>query len=334
MRRKDVRIWGVFLFLVVALTGCLPTLGETVMPEPPTAPPPPTALPVVAMVPPPIPHTVEEARQDCLLCHAVGAVEASPIPADANHEDADELCRTCHALLPQPAPPAVAPPGIPHDLVGREDCLMCHKMGIAYASRIPENHAGLPIELCQTCHLPMLAAPPPEEPREAGVMPSQVPHPIEGRADCRLCHETGVGGATQFPADHADRTNEVCIVCHAAVSGPTAAPTPSPTEGPTPTSAALPTAAPAEVVPAAGNVANGATLYASHCAACHGDQGQGTAIAKEPLNTAEFLISRSDDDLRQAIADGIPDTTMPAYSGKLSAADIEDIIAFFRSWQQ
>jgi mono/diheme cytochrome c family protein len=98
--------------------------------------------------------------------------------------------------------------------------------------------------------------------------------------------------------------------------------------------AALPTATPAEVAPAAGDVSNGATLYANHCAACHGDQGQGTVIAKEPLDTPEFLTSRSDDDLRQAIADGIPDTTMPAYSGKLSAEDIEDIIALFRSWQQ
>jgi len=207
-------------------------------------------------------------------------------------------------------------------------------MGIAYASRIPENHTGLPVDLCQTCHLPVLAVALPEEPREAGVMPSQVPHPIEGRDDCRLCHETGVGGAPQFPADHVDRANEVCLVCHAAASQPTAPPTPSPTKEPAPTSAALPTATPAEVAPAAGDVSNGATLYANHCAACHGDQGQGTVIAKEPLDTPEFLTSRSDDDLRQAIADGIPDTTMPPYSGKLSAEDIEDIIALFRSWQQ
>jgi hypothetical protein len=52
------------------------------------------------------------------------------------------------------------------------------------------------------------------------------------------------------------------------------------------------------------------------------------------MNSPEFLTSRSDDDLHQAIADGIPDTTMPSYSDKLSAEDIADIIAFFRSWQQ
>jgi cytochrome c553 len=326
MRRKDVRIWSVFLFLVVALAGCLPTLGEPVMPDPPTAPPPPTALPVVAVVPPPIPHTLEEARRDCLLCHAAGAAEAPPVPADDNHEDAEELCRTCHALLSQPAPPAVAPPDIPHDLVGREDCLMCHKMGIAFAPRIPENHVGLPAELCRTCHqAAALGELPPEETRVAGIMPPQVPHSIEGRDDCRLCHETGVGGAPQFPPDHVDRANEVCLVCHVAASEPTEAPV-SPTEGLTTT--------PTEATSAAGDVTKGVTLYATHCAACHGDQGQGTAIAKEPLNSATFLASRGDEDLRQAIADGVPGTAMSSYSNKLSSKDIADIIAFFRSWQQ
>jgi len=321
---NTIRDLLIVLLLTVAIAGCLPTLGETVMPEPPTAPPPPTALPVMAVVPPPIPHTVEEARQDCLLCHAMGAVEASPIPDDANHEDAAELCHTCHALLPQPVPPAIAPPDIPHDLLGREDCLMCHKMGIAFASRIPENHIGLPADLCQTCHqAAALAAPPPEETREAGVMPSQVPHPIEGREDCRLCHEAGVGGASQFPADHVDRSNEVCLVCHAATSQPPTAPALSPTEGPAPTEAA----------PVAGDATRGATLYANHCAVCHGDQGQGAGLAKEPLNSAEFLDSHNDDGLRQAIIEGVPNE-MPPYQHRLSTDDVTDIITLIRSWQQ
>jgi cytochrome c553 len=332
MRKKDMR--SLFLFLVMlALAGCLPTLGETVMPEPPAAPPPPTVLPVVAMVPPPIPHTLEGARQDCLLCHAVGAVDASPIPADADHEEAEELCRTCHALLPQPAPPATAPPGIPSDVAGQEDCLTCHKMGVAYAPHLPENHAGLPADLCETCHQVVPGALLSEGgPRGE---PPHVPHFMEDRTDCRLCHETGSGGAPQSPADHVDRANEGCPVCHTGVLQTTAAPTLSPTKGPapTPTSAALPTAVPTGIAPLAGDVTNGATVYATYCAACHGDQGQGTALAEEPLNSAEYLDSRSDDDLRQAIADGVPDTTMPSYSDKLSTVDIADILAFFRSWQ-
>jgi hypothetical protein len=216
MRRGRVRSWGLVLFLLtLSVGGCLPTQGETVMPQPPTAPPPPTALPLLAAVPPPVPHDVEGARKDCMLCHAVGAVEAPPVPANADHQQAVELCSTCHALLPEPAPSTLAPPVITHGLVGREDCLMCHKMGIALAPRIPDNHAGLPADLCQTCHQAGPGVSVPEETPEVGMLPSQVPHPLENRTDCRLCHETGVGEATQFPADHVGRVNEVCTVCHA-----------------------------------------------------------------------------------------------------------------------
>lgn len=216
MRKGSVRSWGMFLFLFLlmeGLAGCLPAMGELVMPQPPAASPPPTALPVVAAVPPPVSHTVEGARRDCMLCHAVGAVESPPVPADSVHEASTELCSTCHALLPEPVPPAIAPPNLAPEMAGREDCLVCHKMGIAYAPQPPENHAGLPAELCGTCHQPGLT--PGETP--VVVTPPQVPHSSEDRSDCRLCHATGSGGAPQFPDDHhVDRASEVCPVCHAA----------------------------------------------------------------------------------------------------------------------
>jgi len=224
MRRGSKRACGLFLLSsALVLAGCLPSMGETVMPQPPTAPPPPTALPLLAAVPPPIPHDVEGARRDCMLCHRVGAAEAPPLPGDSIHKASAESCATCHAQLPEPAPSLIAPPDITHDLVGREECLMCHKLGIAYAPRIPENHIGLPVDLCQSCHLPAPGTSLPEVTPVLGVMPPQVPHPVENRIDCRLCHETGVGEAPQFPADHIDRANEVCQVCH-AVSVPEGTP--------------------------------------------------------------------------------------------------------------
>lgn len=45
-------------------------------------------------------------------------------------------------------------------------------------------------------------------------IPSPIPHPLEGREACLACHETGVAGATQIPADHTGRTNEICTGCH------------------------------------------------------------------------------------------------------------------------
>lgn len=49
-----------------------------------------------------------------------------------------------------------------------------------------------------------------------------VPHPMEGREECLACHETGLAGAPQVPANHANRTNVMCPACHqpAASAGP------------------------------------------------------------------------------------------------------------------
>lgn len=44
--------------------------------------------------------------------------------------------------------------------------------------------------------------------------PPATPHPLEGRDNCLMCHETGVGGATAIPADHAGRPNDICTTCH------------------------------------------------------------------------------------------------------------------------
>lgn len=45
------------------------------------------------------------------------------------------------------------------------------------------------------------------------------------------CHETGVAGAPQFPADHAGRTSDVCLSCHVPATADTAPPIPHTLEG-------------------------------------------------------------------------------------------------------
>ena len=161
--------------------------------------------------PPPIPHTLVGSMWDCRLCHTRGAAGAPAMPADSDHLLEVEWCPTCHGLLPEPAPATAAAPPIPHDLVGREECLTCHKTGIDYGPRIPDDHDRLPVDVCQACHVPGSGGP------SGGptTLAPQVPHLLEGRTDCRACHATGVGGAPQFPADHADRANAGCQVCHA-----------------------------------------------------------------------------------------------------------------------
>ncbi|MBI4671219.1 MAG: ammonia-forming cytochrome c nitrite reductase subunit c552 [Chloroflexi bacterium] len=59
--------------------------------------------------------------------------------------------------------------------------------------------------------VPVLARPPAQKP---------VPHVIEGRETlCLACHTDGVAGAPKFPADHAGRTNEQCLLCHKERAG-------------------------------------------------------------------------------------------------------------------
>jgi hypothetical protein len=42
--------------------------------------------------------------------------------------------------------------------------------------------------------------------------PSLIPHPLEGREDCLLCHN--LDGTKPFPADHELRTPVMCQACH------------------------------------------------------------------------------------------------------------------------
>jgi len=41
-----------------------------------------------------------------------------------------------------------------------------------------------------------------------------IPHTLEGRTDCLMCHKTGIGDAPAVPADHAGRTSDICQTCH------------------------------------------------------------------------------------------------------------------------
>ena len=41
-----------------------------------------------------------------------------------------------------------------------------------------------------------------------------IPHTLEGREDCLVCHQTGAVQVTKIPADHSGRTNAICTGCH------------------------------------------------------------------------------------------------------------------------
>jgi cytochrome c553 len=317
------------LVLTLGLVSC--SLGEAVMPNPPTGMPADRSAGLVAPVPAPIPHSLER-REECFGCHAIGAVDAPPVPAD--HEQDVTLCTTCHAMWLAPAIAAAASPAIPHEVAGREDCLVCHKQGTGDAPRIPDNHNSLTGDLCQTCHTQMaeIAGSSEEEAPVAEIPP--IPHGLEGFSACTQCHEEGGAGIPRFPDDHKGRTDDLCAACHspaAEVSEATSTPEPTATAAEA-TSMPEPTAAPTETQPGAvGDSDNGEVLYASRCAVCHGPEGEGTAIAPEGINDALLLEELTDKDLAQIIREGLAGRMPP--SPNFSDQEVLDLVAFLRSWQ-
>jgi mono/diheme cytochrome c family protein len=79
-------------------------------------------------------------------------------------------------------------------------------------------------------------------------------------------------------------------------------------------------------------IASGAKLYSVACATCHGPQGQGSRMAPA-LNVQSFLAQTNDQAIKTIIAQGVPDTRMPAWGGRLNDTDLNSLVSFIRSWE-
>jgi menaquinol-cytochrome c reductase cytochrome b/c subunit len=89
--------------------------------------------------------------------------------------------------------------------------------------------------------------------------------------------------------------------------------------------------------------ADGSDLFAAQCAMCHGDLGEGAANPTQPgdviapISTAEYLASRTDATIREAISAGFPEFGMAAFEvvhgGPLQATEVDSIVAHVRSWE-
>lgn len=97
-------------------------------------------------------------------------------------------------------------------------------------------------------------------------------------------------------------------------------------------------APPAQLAPAHASTPDppsGAEIFATNCARCHGAGGQGVSAMKTP----NFTNPAVQTDLPQGrvinvIRNGKPGTAMPAWSGKLSADDIDAVAGFVKSLGQ
>jgi hypothetical protein len=120
-------------------------------------------------------------------------------------------CTFCHRA----ADPSALPEGAVRDDFARpvEAMCFCHPLpegSLAPATnfpRAPEAPAPEP-----ATPEPVTTEPTTAEPESSG--PPAVPHPLEGREDCMMCH--AAGGMMPVPADHSGRTNDTCTMCHTA----------------------------------------------------------------------------------------------------------------------
>lgn len=103
---------------------------------------------------------------------------------------------------------------------------------------------------------------------------------------------------------------------------------------------------PSYLMTTGGDASRGATLFATACRGCHGENGTGGAWDGKPvgpINDASYLTLTSDQVLRRYIITGRSDLGMPNYAEKtgrpadfkpLTEQDVTDLTEFLASWRK
>ena len=100
--------------------------------------------------------------------------------------------------------------------------------------------------------------------------------------------------------------------------------------------------------PISGDVQHGKQLFASECADCHGENGEGGSgtgvtfsrkrelpITPPALNNQGFLAAASDEMIRHTLKSGRLGTPMDSFLEEgLSEQDLDDLVSYVRSWEK
>ncbi len=88
-------------------------------------------------------------------------------------------------------------------------------------------------------------------------------------------------------------------------------------------------------------IRNGGDVYRQHCASCHGPNGEAKAnwripgpdgrYPPPPLDGSAHAWHHSTETLEKMIREGSQDGAMPAWEGKLTNQQIEDVVAWIKS---
>ena len=81
--------------------------------------------------------------------------------------------------------------------------------------------------------------------------------------------------------------------------------------------------------------ADGASLWKAKCASCHGANGEGKSAMKTPDMSLPATQKQTDAQLKTTISDGKKDkSTMPAYKGKLTDAEMDSLVQYIRTFKK
>jgi len=87
-----------------------------------------------------------------------------------------------------------------------------------------------------------------------------------------------------------------------------------------------------------GTVNKGKPVYTKYCLNCHGTEGKGDGPLGQVLNPPAADLTAtgdtSDQILLNAIRNGRPGTSMPPWKGDLSSQEIQEVLAYIRSFRQ
>lgn len=84
-------------------------------------------------------------------------------------------------------------------------------------------------------------------------------------------------------------------------------------------------------VRAAVGAERGKLLYAARCQACHGSKGMGEHVTSGRL--AALMPFYSDQDFKEFVSAGQPALKMPGFGKTLSGRDLDDLLAYIRTWE-
>ncbi len=84
------------------------------------------------------------------------------------------------------------------------------------------------------------------------------------------------------------------------------------------------------------SVQRGGELYLANCTGCHGASGEGNGplaatLIPAPANLVEHIPLHTEGDTFLFIANGFPNTAMPAWADTLTDAEIWDVVNYLRT---